>query len=777
MSEEGVACKLGALYKHKERKPKKPHYIPRPWGKPYNYKCFQCPFTCMEKSHLYNHMKYSLCKNSLSLLVGSDWPYRKSDSERAAPEQRDPRERSGKETERGEVAEGGSPDAEDPPAPRRKWAKLSDRAGVRAGPGVGPDAFAPKEKTLPGAEPEATKPKQYRLPKSCVVSGSGGGGNMVLLDQWRLVTSRQRETPAGTSSPPCPDPASAIPCYPPPPGLRGYREAPALNLSALGVNYPGSHHSLLFSSYLSPAIAAHPTPAAPVAPLPFLASPARLAGPQPAFGSPGPGKAEPPVSSTAPDPLPPPPPPPPPAQPADETPLRKVPALRPTAPEGLLARVHHRALGSGGEPGTQLDHKPQASHKPEPPVRGQSPKPEAGHTSPDPKGAEAAGAVGDAPKAEGPPGRSGASGAAAAGSEDVSRRFLAEPLPAPGLSSSPGSSASLPHPPPSEQVLRPNHSCPPAAEEDFSPPRQKPFRHWTAEPCVYPKDRPNSPEPGRLTRPASSPGCVSARKGSRNPECLQKGEGSNDSTVLIDDLCKVIHEYQEVEEQLCLMDNEDTPGQKQLRSQLTKIRKELLHIRQTLEKTTKQHEGPLDLSVKRSLDGIVKDHKSGGGGGGNLEGQDPPRPLVDQVQPSDGSKESRASRTALKYSAGTDDRSILDGRTRICEAEDLRASPEHGEGPAVKPSISEPPKSGPTDTALANRTTKCEADSSVPLGMDGRFGSSQPGLACPALEDDSKPPRSKSLKRSLSGDGQSERETGCRLSLLVGERLKQSRVV
>uniref|UniRef100_A0A3P9M6F2 Si:ch211-248l17.3 n=1 Tax=Oryzias latipes TaxID=8090 RepID=A0A3P9M6F2_ORYLA len=63
--------------KHKERKPKKPHYIPRPWGKPYNYKCFQCPFTCMEKSHLYNHMKYSLCKNSLSLLIESDWPYKK----------------------------------------------------------------------------------------------------------------------------------------------------------------------------------------------------------------------------------------------------------------------------------------------------------------------------------------------------------------------------------------------------------------------------------------------------------------------------------------------------------------------------------------------------------------------------------------------------------------------------------------------------------------------------------------------------------------------------
>ncbi|KAI1886545.1 hypothetical protein AGOR_G00196880 [Albula goreensis] len=40
----------------RERKPKKPHYIPRPLGKPFKYHCFQCPFTCNEKSHLFNHM-------------------------------------------------------------------------------------------------------------------------------------------------------------------------------------------------------------------------------------------------------------------------------------------------------------------------------------------------------------------------------------------------------------------------------------------------------------------------------------------------------------------------------------------------------------------------------------------------------------------------------------------------------------------------------------------------------------------------------------------------
>lgn len=51
-----------------ERKPKRPHYIPRPPGKPFKYQCFQCPFTCNEKSHLFNHMKYNLCNNSISLV-------------------------------------------------------------------------------------------------------------------------------------------------------------------------------------------------------------------------------------------------------------------------------------------------------------------------------------------------------------------------------------------------------------------------------------------------------------------------------------------------------------------------------------------------------------------------------------------------------------------------------------------------------------------------------------------------------------------------------------
>nr|XP_033817101.1 zinc finger protein 750 [Geotrypetes seraphini] len=71
----------------KERKPKKPHYIPRPPGKPFKYKCFQCPFTCNEKSHLFNHMKYGLCKNSITLVTEQDRVIKSPKSNSLEPKQ------------------------------------------------------------------------------------------------------------------------------------------------------------------------------------------------------------------------------------------------------------------------------------------------------------------------------------------------------------------------------------------------------------------------------------------------------------------------------------------------------------------------------------------------------------------------------------------------------------------------------------------------------------------------------------------------------------------
>uniref|UniRef100_A0A4X2LHT5 Zinc finger protein 750-like zinc finger domain-containing protein n=1 Tax=Vombatus ursinus TaxID=29139 RepID=A0A4X2LHT5_VOMUR len=240
MSKEVGSCRLGATYKPKERKPKKPHYIPRPWGKPYNYKCFQCPFTCMEKSHLYNHMKYSLCKNSLSLLIdSSDW--------RPKPGPRP-----------GDTLLFGFKDKSREPEPDFI---ITDVFSLRNAGGRGRETLSPE------TDP---KPKVGRAPKKSLTTGG------LLMEQWRLVAGGQKSrasvdlTPVGTEG------SGIIPCYPPP-AYSDYQEAQGLNLSLLGINYPLSPG--LFS-YLGPtlttgAAATH----APITQMPFLASAAQLLPP------------------------------------------------------------------------------------------------------------------------------------------------------------------------------------------------------------------------------------------------------------------------------------------------------------------------------------------------------------------------------------------------------------------------------------------------------------------------------------------------------------------
>uniref|UniRef100_A0A672N4V8 Proline-rich protein 35-like n=1 Tax=Sinocyclocheilus grahami TaxID=75366 RepID=A0A672N4V8_SINGR len=208
-------CKVGC--KHKERKPKKPHYIPRPWGKPYNYKCFQCPFTCMEKSHLYNHMKYSLCKNSLSLLIESDWPYKK---------------------EQLRLQQGGVPEL------------------------VMADMFSLEEQLLRARSVEVeSKLRHYRLSKTCL-----SGPAALLSEQWRILSNQT------SGAKPKSDPvASSLPCYPPPAstGQIECPETPGFNLSLLGVGYPLAPGLL---SYLNPALSLPAGTANTSAQLPFLAS-------------------------------------------------------------------------------------------------------------------------------------------------------------------------------------------------------------------------------------------------------------------------------------------------------------------------------------------------------------------------------------------------------------------------------------------------------------------------------------------------------------------------
>lgn len=245
MSREGGSCRLGTGARVRSRKPKKPHYIPRPWGKPYNYKCFQCPFTCLEKSHLYNHMKYSLCKDSLSLLLDSpDWACRHAPS---SPRPRVP-----------------TPDCpRDPPGPGTQPSvpDLVTDSLSRRHCGGGPK---PGAEGSPGPLPSLTRASQ---------KGPGPAG--LLVESWKpgLCTGPRSMALGVVGAMTSAGPETNVSCYPPPPG--DLPEAHSLHLSLLGVNYPLGPG--LFS-YLGPSLAA-------AAHMPFLASASPLLSPATAMPS------------------------------------------------------------------------------------------------------------------------------------------------------------------------------------------------------------------------------------------------------------------------------------------------------------------------------------------------------------------------------------------------------------------------------------------------------------------------------------------------------------
>nr|XP_004652020.1 proline-rich protein 35 [Jaculus jaculus]XP_045017460.1 proline-rich protein 35 [Jaculus jaculus]XP_045017461.1 proline-rich protein 35 [Jaculus jaculus] len=238
MSREAGSCRMGTGARVRSRKPKKPHYIPRPWGKPYNYKCFQCPFTCLEKSHLYNHMKYSLCKDSLSLLLDSpDWACR-----RAAPS---PRPRVPTPDHSMALSDPGS----QPTMPDLIIADSRSQRHCSGGPKPGPEG-----------SPRPLPPLAKAIRKGSDPSG-------LLAESWKPgLGGSMRSGALGATALAGSD--SNVPCYPPP-AQSEFPEAQSLHLSLLGINYPLGPG--LFS-YLGPSLAA-------AAHMPFLASASPLLPP------------------------------------------------------------------------------------------------------------------------------------------------------------------------------------------------------------------------------------------------------------------------------------------------------------------------------------------------------------------------------------------------------------------------------------------------------------------------------------------------------------------
>ncbi|XP_062467977.1 proline-rich protein 35 [Pezoporus occidentalis] len=840
MSKDDVGCKLTSVYKHKERKPKKPHYIPRPWGKPYNYKCFQCPFTCMEKSHLYNHMKYSLCKNSLSLLIESDWPYKKgnllhpelrllhaaetsrlrgdeqetcdSSATSGGPVRTKQNIRDSHEDQpisgvdilpagegAGEEGEGQFQEKEDDVAGLLREMDAGEKKEKTAEAGCQGDPTEPEVSTLvlgfknkrdkPCKEVEPdfiitdvfslknhvmksremaspdldTKPKHCKVPKKCLTSSG------ILMEQWKLVANGQRRNTPEVSSP-CTD-SNIIPCYPPP-AYSDYHEPQGLNLSLLGINYP--LNPSLFS-YLSPTMANSTTTHQHLAQLPFLASTAQLMHPhasqfQPlqspersaflprfyypllfehTFGSteskmpsskpeaqqlmgsvmPTPSQAKPPSEPTKPG-------------------LLKVPVLKTGFPWSKGVRE---------EPASELSHPAMLGQEEEEKwlCQEKESNPALGLSSlrkkPSADIYQNMAGIKDGPFAPSsirktelpvvtclentsPPGNS------------LKRKFSASGL----------------------DLIGPERLMPGKLGYQSSVSRDNPghipkaLSHWHME--VF-AGQPEELERANNTEvlPFVSDGLDHGScKQSRPQETSATMTDSEATNVLIGELSKTLEEYQEVEKKLSDLAKEDTPGQKELRDQLVKIRRELYHIHQAMEKATKPHEGPLDLSVKRSSEGLEKVQQAKKEpcnmslGSEKLHIKD--QGALKCTAPGEAEDGGELPKCLLEAENKT-----IDLLIKMSRSESLRASSSEAHlGAVIKAEVL--PLTMPLELRSVmepyySRTTKCEADSSVLLCSDGRSSTSQ-GPQLPVPTEDM-PLGCRAMQRSLSCSLPSETDAGC----------------
>ncbi|XP_071617045.1 proline-rich protein 35 [Heliangelus exortis] len=846
MSKDDVGCKLTSVYKHKERKPKKPHYIPRPWGKPYNYKCFQCPFTCMEKSHLYNHMKYSLCKNSLSLLIESDWPYKKGNllhpelrllqasgssrlrGRRDEQESSDPtatpggsvrtKQGSGRDGHEDKVMsgveilpvegageEGGHfQEEEEDVAGLLREMDTGEKKGKNEEVSCQGDLTEPevntlvfgfknkREKPCKEVEPDFiitdvfslknhvmksremaspdldAKPKQCKVPKKCLASSG------ILMEQWKLVANGQRRSTPEVP-PPCSD-SNIIPCYPPP-AYSDYHEPQGLNLSLLGINYP--LNPSLFS-YLSPTMtnsaAAHPH----LAQFPLLASTAQLMHPHPphfqslqsperssssflprfyypllfehTFGS-----TESKMSSSKPEAqhlvgsvMPTPPQAKPPSDPSKAG-LLKVPVLKTGFPWPKGAREESASeLGHPATLGQEEEEKWLSQEKGNNLPLGLSnprkkPSTDTYQTLVGMKD-DTFVAPSSIQKTEVPVGN--CLETSSPPSNSLKRKFNANGLDGigsdrlmPGKLSYQGSGSRA----------NPGHA-------------PKALDHWHTE--VLP-GCPEEPERGNDTEVLPSVGADLDPfcKQSRPRDTSATMPDSEATTMLIGDLSKTLEEYQEVEKKLSDLAQEDTPGQKELRDQLVKIRRELYHIHQALEKATKPHEGPLDLSVKRSSEGLEKVQQARKEpcnmslGNEKLHGKDQGAhtKFTSTREAGDGE--------GLPSCLLEAENKTIDLLIKMSHSENLRASSSSSEshlGAVIKAELL--PLSMPLELRhvmepFYSRTTKCEADSSVLLCSDGRSSTTQAPQLPVSTEDGSLSCRA--IQRSLSCSLPSETDPVC----------------
>uniref|UniRef100_A0A3P9HPB2 Si:ch211-248l17.3 n=1 Tax=Oryzias latipes TaxID=8090 RepID=A0A3P9HPB2_ORYLA len=691
MSKDDI-CKVTSASKHKERKPKKPHYIPRPWGKPYNYKCFQCPFTCMEKSHLYNHMKYSLCKNSLSLLIESDWPYkkgnilhpdqlrpfqqahglhvgRKDDVEQSVHSEEKSGQRRSVEAEgesRGfhreeEEEEGGQEEQVEVSGVTKKMFSRGDVAdgSTRFKEPVSEllmsDVLSLEDQLFRARSVEVEAHLRHqKLPKTCL-SAPG-----LLSEHWRLLASSHMKTkaegaPARVSG--------SIPCYPPPPTLVDYQDPAGLNLSMFGVGYPisPSLFSYVNSALPSAASSISSQSHAQLTQLPFLTSATQLMHP----------------ASTA---------------HTDRT----------IIPSRLYPFLCEHTFGPASAP-NEASKPPKTSSNclDVGPLSGFQPKVNLWKVPALMPGNTVSPASWVSSQRDSPDQNCRL--------EEKVQTAAKENKASQGLKRT-GSALRIQETPPEKKSTM-----------GFAVNLLKNIQTATTDKLLYQSSLQDAQLQVRsselwcnnpLTSPSSesiflSPAGKTSTQDSNIADRIKEG-ASESVAALLTNLSKALQEYQEAEHKISHLEKEDLSAQRHLWEHLSKIRSELSHIHQALERTAVQSDGPLDLSVKRdSTDSAGEQiaQENAGLQDNTTDTEEEEDEELDEKKEDEDENDRKALRASLESR-----KQSLDMLIKISQASVVNTDVLSPGGLGLRPA----------EALWPSRTTKCEADSSVLLCPDGR---------------------------------------------------------
>lgn len=180
--------------------------------------------------------------------------------------------------------------------------------------------------------------------------------------------------------------------------------------------------------------------------------------------------------------------------------------------------------------------------------------------------------------------------------------------------------------------------------------------------------------------------------------------------ALLTDLSKALQEYQDAECKISHLEKEDLPAQRHLWEHLSKIRSELSHIHQALERTGRSSDSPLDLSLKRGPSEVGGDRGMTEDGGlkynsSETDEEKEEEELLEERREEEEEDQRKAMRTSLESRKQSLDMLIKMSQVGNAELLCPRAL-----------SL----RSSSAEALWPNRTTKCEADSSVLLCPDGR---------------------------------------------------------